>query len=55
MAYPTDKEIKEKFCEIEDMYGNSGNWNVRVTADELKCPADYVRKVLQELEDKGEL
>lgn len=30
-------------------------WHVRITADDLSCPASYIRKVLTELEEKGEI
>lgn len=53
---PTDKEILDKFNAVSAEYGGkSDNWNLRITADELKCPISYVRNVLAELEEKGEI
>lgn len=53
---PTDKEILDKFNSVSAEYGGkSDNWNLRITADELKCPISYVRNVLAELEEKGEI
>lgn len=53
---PTDKEILDKFNSVSAEYGGKGdNWNLRITADELKCPISYVRNVLAELEEKGEI
>lgn len=55
MAYPDDEKIKETFLKVEQDYGKGDNWNLRITADELKCPISYVRNVLQALEEKGEI
>lgn len=51
----TDQEIKKKYLETVETYNKGENWNVRIVADELKCPASYVREVLAELEEKGEI
>lgn len=56
MSQPTDEEIKKVYLKTVENYGNrSDNWNMRITADELKCPISYVRNVLNELYEKGEL
>ena len=55
MQNVTDQEIKKKYLETVEMYNKGENWNVRIVADELKCPASYVREVLAELEEKGEI
>ena len=51
----TDQQIKEKYLKTVSTYNKGENWNVRIVADELRCPASYVRDVLAELEDKGEI
>lgn len=55
MERPTDDKIKETFLKVSEQYNKSDNWNLRLTADELKCPISYIRSVLAELEAKGEL
>ena len=55
MKYPSDQQIKETFLKIEKQYKKSDEWNIRITADELNCPISYVRNVLAELENKGEI
>lgn len=56
MQQPTDKQIKEAFQKVCDDYSDkSDNWILRITADELRCPISYVRNVLAELDEKGEL
>ncbi len=53
---PTDKEILDKFNSVNAEYkGKGDNWNIRITSEELKCPISYVRNVLAELEEKGEI
>ena len=52
---PTDEEIKKAYLKAVEQYHKGDNWNIRITADELKCPASYVRNVLAELYEKGEL
>lgn len=54
--YPTDEKIKETFLKTSDKYeGKSDEWLLRITADDLNCPISYVRNVLAELDNKGEL
>lgn len=55
MAYPTDEQIKETYLSVCDEYGKGDNWNLRITADQLQCPISYVRSVLAELDERGEL
>lgn len=55
MTYPDDKKIKETYLKVCEEYGKGDNWNLRITADELSCPISYVRNVLAELDEKGEL
>lgn len=55
MKYPNDDKIKETFLKISAEYGKGDNWNLRITADELNCPISYVRSVLGELEERGEI
>lgn len=56
MAYPEDKEIIKKFVEVQDKYPDkSDNWNLRITADEMKCPISYIRSVLEEAYEKGDI
>lgn len=55
MAYPTDEEIKKCFLSTVDKYNKGDNWNMRIVADELSCPISYIRNVLMELYEKGEL
>ena len=55
MKQPTDKEILNKFTSASAKYNKGANWTLRITADELGCPVSYVRTVLAELEEKGEI
>lgn len=55
MQYPKDDKIKETFLKIEKQYKKSDEWHIRITADELNCPISYIRNVLAELENKGEI
>lgn len=45
MFLRAEKEYPEK----------SINWHLRIAADDLNCPISYVRSVLAELEEKGDL
>lgn len=54
--FPEDSKIKEAFLKAEKQYPTKSiNWHLRITADELQCPKDYVTNVLRELDEKGEL
>lgn len=54
--YPSDRKIKEMYLRAVNEYPTKGSaWHVRITADDLSCPASYIRKVLTELEEKGEI
>lgn len=55
MTYPEDKTIKETYLKVQETYNKSDSWNLRIVADELKCPISYVRGVLSELSEKGEI
>lgn len=55
MTYPEDSKIKETYYAVSDKYNKGDNWNLRIVAEELGCPIDYVRRVLAELDEKGEL
>lgn len=55
MKYPDDEKILATFLKVQNEYGKGDNWNLRITADELNCPISYVRNVLAELEEKGEI
>lgn len=55
VKYPSDTEIKNEYLKTVELYNKGDNWNLRITADALNCPIDYVRNVLNELYEKGEL
>lgn len=54
--YPEDKKIIDTYSKTAETYSDkSVNWHLRITADELNCPIAYVRGVLEEASDKGEI
>lgn len=55
MTYPEDNKIKDTYLKVAEEYSKGDNWNLRIVAEELGCPIDYVRRVLAELDEKGEL
>lgn len=54
--YPEDKKIIDTYLKTVETYSDkSVNWHLRITADELSCPIAYVRGVLEEASDRGEI